>query len=104
MAYLQISLKVNEGDRLAAAGVYQQYKQAFLDTIPGATMTRNHPVASAQYSSGVDRRILVPGCTTAPTPVAARPLRGPGQLRPVAHPRRKRRSIEGQAAPGPTTP
>lgn len=37
MAYLQITLKVNEADRPAAAGVYQQYKGPFLDTIPGAT-------------------------------------------------------------------
>lgn len=37
MAYLEITLKVNENDRPAAAGVYQQYKQPFLNTITGAT-------------------------------------------------------------------
>ncbi|MGY5764406.1 hypothetical protein ACXET9_04300 [Brachybacterium sp. DNPG3] len=37
MAYLQITLIVDEGDRPAAAGVYTQYKQPFLDTVPGAT-------------------------------------------------------------------
>lgn len=37
MAYLEITLKVDEADRPAAAGVYRQYKQPFLDTITGAT-------------------------------------------------------------------
>lgn len=37
MAYLQITMKVDEADRPAAAGVYQKYRQPFLDTIPGAT-------------------------------------------------------------------
>ncbi|MGB3327612.1 MAG: hypothetical protein WBA46_01585 [Thermomicrobiales bacterium] len=37
MAFLEITLKVDAADRAAAAGVYQQYKQPFLDTIPGAT-------------------------------------------------------------------
>ncbi len=37
MAYLEITLKVNEEDRPAAADVYQQYKQPFLDTVNGAT-------------------------------------------------------------------
>ncbi|MCI1746727.1 MAG: hypothetical protein LKI24_00580 [Acidipropionibacterium sp.] len=37
MAYLQITMKVDEPDRAAAAGVYQKYRQPFLDTIPGAT-------------------------------------------------------------------
>jgi len=37
MAYLQITLKVDPANRAQAAGVYQQYKQPFLDTIPGAT-------------------------------------------------------------------
>jgi len=36
MAYLQITLKVNEADRPAAADVYTKYKQPFLDTITGA--------------------------------------------------------------------
>ncbi|UYQ77726.1 hypothetical protein OF385_00640 [Glutamicibacter sp. JL.03c] len=36
MAYLQITLKVDETDRIAAAGVYAKYKQPFLDTVPGA--------------------------------------------------------------------
>jgi len=36
MAYLQITLKVNESDRPAAAEVYTKYKQPFLDTITGA--------------------------------------------------------------------
>lgn len=37
MAYLQITLAVDEADRAAAADVYTQYKQPFLDTVPGAT-------------------------------------------------------------------
>ncbi|SEM63574.1 hypothetical protein [Nonomuraea pusilla] len=36
MAYLQITLDVSADDRAAAAGVYQRYKQPFLDTVPGA--------------------------------------------------------------------
>lgn len=36
MAYLEITLKINDADRPAAAGVYHQYKQPFLDTIAGA--------------------------------------------------------------------
>jgi hypothetical protein len=35
-AYLEITLKVNEADRAAAAGVYLKYKQAFLKQIKGA--------------------------------------------------------------------
>ena len=35
MAYLEITLTVDEADREAAASVYSQYKQPFLDT--GAT-------------------------------------------------------------------
>jgi hypothetical protein len=35
-AYLQITLKVNETDRAAAAGVYLKYKQPFLKQIKGA--------------------------------------------------------------------
>ena len=37
MAYLEITLQVDAANRAAAAGVYQQYKQPFLDTVPGAT-------------------------------------------------------------------
>lgn len=37
MAYLQITLKVNDADREAAASVYTKYKQPFLDTVSGAT-------------------------------------------------------------------
>ncbi|MFI2102220.1 hypothetical protein ACH436_02950 [Isoptericola sp. NPDC019693] len=37
MAYLEITLSVDAADRPAAAGVYQQYKQPFLDTVTGAT-------------------------------------------------------------------
>ena len=36
MAYLQITLQVDPADRVAAAGVYEKYKQPFLDTVPGA--------------------------------------------------------------------
>lgn len=36
MAYLEITLQIDEADRGAAAGVYQQYKQPFLETVPGA--------------------------------------------------------------------
>jgi hypothetical protein len=35
-AYLEITLKVNETDRAAAAGVYLKYKQPFLKQINGA--------------------------------------------------------------------
>jgi hypothetical protein len=35
-AYLEITLKVNEADRGAAAGVYVKYKQPFLKQIKGA--------------------------------------------------------------------
>ncbi|MGC3953212.1 MAG: hypothetical protein QM804_02980 [Propionicimonas sp.] len=37
MAYLEITLQIDAANRPAAAGVYQQYKQPFLDTIRGAT-------------------------------------------------------------------
>ncbi|OFI39510.1 hypothetical protein BIU82_00040 [Arthrobacter sp. SW1] len=37
MAYLEITLKIDGDDRPAAAGVYQKYKQPFLDTVAGAT-------------------------------------------------------------------
>ncbi len=36
MVYLQITLKITEENRAAAAGVYQQYKAPFLDSIAGA--------------------------------------------------------------------
>lgn len=36
MVYLQITLKVAGANRPAAAGIYQQYRQPFLDTIAGA--------------------------------------------------------------------
>ncbi len=36
MAYLEITLKVSEADRPAAAGVYSKYKEAFLKQIKGA--------------------------------------------------------------------
>jgi len=36
MAYLQITMRVAEADRPAAAGVYSKYKQPFLSRIPGA--------------------------------------------------------------------
>jgi hypothetical protein len=35
-AYLEITLKVNDADRTAAAGVYLKYKQPFLKQIKGA--------------------------------------------------------------------
>ena len=37
MAYLEITLNMDAANRAAAAGVYQQYKQPFLDTVSGAT-------------------------------------------------------------------
>ncbi|MFP1625193.1 hypothetical protein ACLB9X_08350 [Streptomyces sp. 5K101] len=37
MAYLEITLEVEPTNRVAAAGVYEKYKQPFLDTVPGAT-------------------------------------------------------------------
>lgn len=36
MVYLQITLKVADANRAAAAGIYQKYKGPFLDTIAGA--------------------------------------------------------------------
>jgi hypothetical protein len=36
MVYLQITLKIANANRPAAAGVYQKYKAPFLDTIAGA--------------------------------------------------------------------
>ncbi|MFD7281706.1 hypothetical protein ACFV80_32900 [Streptomyces sp. NPDC059862] len=36
MAYLEITLQVEPPNRVAAAGVYEKYKQPFLDTVPGA--------------------------------------------------------------------
>jgi hypothetical protein len=35
-AYLQITMKIKESDRAAAAKVYTDWRQPFLDTIPGA--------------------------------------------------------------------
>lgn len=37
MAYLEITLRVSEDNRPAAAEVYSKYKQPFLDSIAGAT-------------------------------------------------------------------
>ncbi|MFI6463121.1 hypothetical protein [Streptomyces sp. NPDC050538] len=36
MAYLQITLRVDPADRVAAADVYARYKSPFLDAISGA--------------------------------------------------------------------
>jgi len=36
MAVLEITLRVSEANREAAAGVYTKYKQPFLDQAPGA--------------------------------------------------------------------
>ncbi len=36
MVYLQITLKIADANRAAAAGIYQKYKGPFLDTIAGA--------------------------------------------------------------------
>ena len=36
MVYLQITLKIANANRAAAAGVYEQYKAPFLNTIAGA--------------------------------------------------------------------
>ncbi|WP_341644885.1 hypothetical protein [Thauera sp. SDU_THAU2] len=36
MVYLQITLKIADTNRAAAAGIYQKYKAPFLDTIAGA--------------------------------------------------------------------
>ncbi|HDG1663702.1 TPA: hypothetical protein PFE10_002606 [Kluyvera ascorbata] len=37
MAWLQITLDISPANRPSAAGVYQQYKAPFLNTIAGAT-------------------------------------------------------------------
>ncbi|HHX37542.1 MAG TPA: hypothetical protein GX717_06135 [Clostridiaceae bacterium] len=39
-AYLQITMKISEKNRPAAAQIYSDYRQPFLDTIPGA-LTKN---------------------------------------------------------------
>ncbi|GKQ40688.1 hypothetical protein [Streptomyces sp. A012304] len=36
MAYLEITLEIDLAHRAAAAGVYDKYKQPFLDTVTGA--------------------------------------------------------------------
>ena len=36
MVYLQITLKIADANRAAAAGIYQKYKEPFLKTIAGA--------------------------------------------------------------------
>lgn len=36
MIYLQITLKIASANRAAAAGIYEKYKAAFLNTIEGA--------------------------------------------------------------------
>ena len=36
MVYLQITLKIAKTNRAAAAGVYEKYKAAFLNTVAGA--------------------------------------------------------------------
>lgn len=36
MVYLQITLKIADTNRAAAAGIYQKYKAPFLNTITGA--------------------------------------------------------------------
>lgn len=36
MVYLQITLKIDNANRAAAASVYQQYKAPFLNTVNGA--------------------------------------------------------------------
>ncbi|BCW06426.1 hypothetical protein [Arthrobacter sp. NtRootA1] len=36
MAYLEITLKIDDADRAAAAAVYEKFKQPFLATIGGA--------------------------------------------------------------------
>ena len=36
MAYLEITLQINDDTRAAAAGVYRKYKQPFLSQIAGA--------------------------------------------------------------------
>lgn len=35
-AFLEITMKIKESDRVAAAGVYTKYRKPFLDTISGA--------------------------------------------------------------------
>lgn len=36
MVYLQITLKIANANRAAAAGIYEKYKAAFLNTVAGA--------------------------------------------------------------------
>jgi hypothetical protein len=35
-AYLEITMKINSGNRAAAAGIYSDYRTPFLNSIPGA--------------------------------------------------------------------
>ena len=63
MAYLEITLKVNESDRPAAAAVYQQYKQPFLDTITSATSFDSAASARAYLSSELFTKDVVGGLT-----------------------------------------
>jgi len=57
MVYLQITLKIADANRPAAAGVYQKYKAPFLNTIAGAKakelLVRNEDV---QVLHGFDSR------------------------------------------------
>ncbi|MFJ8855932.1 hypothetical protein [Streptomyces sp. NPDC102437] len=57
VAYLEITLAVGKPRRVEAAAVYQQYKQAFLDTVPGAVskelLVRDEDVQVLHGSSAV---------------------------------------------------
>ncbi|SDO57850.1 hypothetical protein SAMN04487981_111310 [Streptomyces sp. cf386] len=59
MAYLEITLTVERARRVEAAGVYQRYKQPFLDTVPCAVskelLVRDEDVQVLHGFSTVDQ-------------------------------------------------
>lgn len=77
-AYLQVTMNIDPSDRAAGARIYSDYKQEFLDTVPGATskelLVRDDDVqvlhgfetaeqASAYLSSELFTTKVVPGLT-----------------------------------------
>lgn len=77
-AYLQVTMNIDPSDRAAGARIFSDYKQEFLDTVPGATskelLVRDDDVqvlhgfetaeqASAYLSSELFTTKVVPGLT-----------------------------------------
>ncbi len=57
IAYLEITMKINEENRPAAAKVYTDYRQPFLDTIKGA-LTKDLLVREEDVSDSYFRRTM----------------------------------------------